>query len=243
MKVLQLNSWSCNLAPAISELLNREQPDIVSLQEVISTDKTGKILQSLEEILEKSPYEYVYYAPLVEFKFMHGTAQRGNAILSKYPFEFTETFWTKGEFQEDFDYSIGYNAARGVACATIQTPAGNVNVLSVHGYHVKEHKNGNEETLAACKMIADYGDNVEGPVIIAGDFNLVPESESMKVFDDNYVNLCTKNNVLTTRNHLTTKSETCDYILTKDLSVDSFSVLEDEVSDHKALIANVSLLI
>lgn len=242
MKILQLNTWSCNLAPAISDLLNREQPDIVTLQEVINTDHTGKILQSLDEILAESPYEYVYYAPLVEFNFMSNTAQRGNAILSKHPIEFTDTLWTKGEFQENFDYSVGYNAARGVACATVRTPNGSVSVLSVHGYHVKEHKNGNDETLDACRMILDYTSNLKGAVIIAGDFNLTPDSDSMKVFADTYRNLCIENNVATTRNRLTKKTETCDYILTRDLEVNSFRVLEDEVSDHVALEASFSLL-
>lgn len=235
MKILQLNTWSCNLAPAIVDVLNREQPDVVCLQEVISAEQTGKVLQSLEEILEKTPYEYVYYSPLVEFRFMHGTAQRGNAILSKYPFEFTETFWTNGEFQENFDYSSGYNAARGVAAAILRTPDGPLNIVTTHGYHVKEHKNGNDQTKAACETILAYCQNLKGPIVLTGDFNLVPKSDSMNVFSEVFRNLCSENNVETTRNHLTAKSETCDYILTKDVDVTSFRVLDDVVSDHRAL--------
>lgn len=235
MKLLQLNTWSCNLAPAIINLLNREQPDIVCLQEVISTEQTGKILQSLEEILEKSPYKYSYYSPLAEFRFMHSTARRGNAILSKYPLVDTGIFWTHGEFQPDFDYSIGWNQARGVAYATVQTPEGDIHILTTHGYHVREHKNGNEETLKACKQIAEYISRTAGRLVLTGDFNLVPDSQSMRVFDGLLRNLCVENRVVTTRNNLTDKTDTCDYILTRDIAVQDFRVLDDVVSDHKAL--------
>lgn len=236
MKLLQLNTWSCNLAPEIVKLLQREQPDVVCLQEVISAEQTGKILQSLEEILADAPYEYVYYSPLAKFRFMHRTASRGNAILSRYPLAGTGTFWTHGEFQPDFDYSIGWNSARGVAYATVQTPGGDVRVVTTHGYHIKTHKNGDEETLRACRQIDKFIRDIDGPVVLTGDFNLVPESESMQVFDGSLRNLTREANLKTTRNHLTSKTEACDYILTRDVDVQQFAALDDVVSDHQALL-------
>lgn len=235
MKLLQLNTWSCNLAPEIVKLLQREQPDVVCLQEVISTERTGKVLQSLEEILTEVPYEYVYYSPLAEFRFMHSTASRGNAILSKYPLVDVGTFWTHGEFQSDFDYSLGWNSARGVAYATVQSPGGDIKVVTTHGYHVKTHKKGDEETLRACRQIDEFVRNLDGPVVLTGDFNLVPESESMQVFDDTLRNLTREAKLKTTRNYLTTKTEVCDYILTRDIEVQQFAALDDVVSDHQAL--------
>lgn len=236
MKLLQLNTWSCNLAPEIAKLLQREQPDIVCLQEVISTEQTGKVLQSLEEIVVEVSYEYVYYSPLAQFRFMHGTASRGNAILSKYPLVDTGTFWTHGEFQPDFDYSMGWNSARGVAYATAQTPEGDIRVVTTHGYHIKMHKNGDDETLRACRQIDEFVRNLDGPVVLTGDFNLVPESESMRVFDGTLRNLTREANLNTTRNYLTTKTEVCDYILTRDIEVRRFAALDDVVSDHQALL-------
>mgnify|MGYP001241821215 CR=1 FL=1 len=239
MKVLQLNAWAGNLTPEIVRMLDREDPDIVCLQEVISVDRTAKILQSLEELLEAHTFKYVYYSPLVQFRYMHGHAQRGNAVLSKYPILQQDTFWTNGgAFQPDFEYSMGWNSARGVAHCLIDAPDGPIHVVTNHGYHVREHKNGTAETLAACQQIADYCQQLEGKVVLTGDFNLVPRSDSLEVLNRTMRNLCIEHDVQTTRNHLTTKTEVCDYIFVNDaVTVEDFAVLDDVVSDHKALVA------
>lgn len=96
MKILQLNAWSLHLAPAIVQLLDREDPDIVCLQEVVSTESSRKILGSIQEVLREHPYEYYYFSPLVRFNYMHHIAERGNMILSKYPITFTHELWTAG---------------------------------------------------------------------------------------------------------------------------------------------------
>lgn len=236
MKVVQLNAWAGNLTPEIVRMLDREEPDIVCLQEVISTEVTAKVLQSLEELLEDHPFPYVYYSPLVQFRYMHGYAMRGNAILSKYPILEQDTFWTNGQFQPDFEYSMGWNSARGVAHCLVDTPAGPLHVITNHGYHVREHKNGTAETLAACRQIADFCQQLDGKAILTGDFNLVPRCESLDALNSTMRNLCIEYDVQTTRNHLTTKTEVCDYIFVNDaVMVEDFVVLDDVVSDHKAL--------
>jgi endonuclease/exonuclease/phosphatase family metal-dependent hydrolase len=240
MKLLQLNTWSCGLAPEITKLLEREQPDIVCLQEVVRASETGKIIHSVDEILADYPFQYEYYSPLVEFDFMHGKAQRGNMILSQYPILEQKTFWTHGNFQPDFGYSVGYNAARGVAHCKIETPQGILDVVTTHGYHVREHKNGNDETLKACQLIKEYVEALDHPVVLTGDFNLVSTSESMNILNASMRNLCIEHMLTTTRNHLTNKTEVCDYILTsRDISVQSFKALDDVVSDHMALILTI----
>lgn len=235
MKLLQLNTWSLHLAPAIVQLLDREDPDILCLQEVVSTESGRKMLGSIQEVLAAHEFEYYYFSPLVRFTYMHHAAERGNMILSKYPITFAHEFWTAGELQTDFTKDISYDAARNVVHAQVETPAGLLHVLTTHGYHIREHKQGDEHTLAACKRMGEYIDTLEGPVVLTGDFNLVPESESMQVLNAKLHNLTLEHKVKTTRNHLTTKTEPCDYILTRDLKARSFAVLDDIVSDHLAL--------
>ena len=237
MKVIQLNTWSCHLAPAIAQLFEREQPDIVCLQEVLSAESTHKLLGSIQEILQVYPFTYSYYSPLVQFRFMASTAQRGNMILSKFPILSSSEFWTAGEFQADFVQEIPYNAARNVAHCQIDTPHGLVHVLTTHGYHVGAHKLGSEETVKACRQIAHYIRSLKEPVILTGDFNLTSQSGSMCVFDGLLKNLTKEYEIQTTRNYLTTKTEACDFILTRGIEEKSFTVLDDVVSDHKALVA------
>lgn len=237
MKVIQLNTWSCHLSPAIAQLFEREQPDVVCLQEVVSAESTHKLLGSIEEVLQIYPFAYSYYSPLAQFRLMAGTAQRGNMILSKYPIVSSSELWTAGEFQTDFTQEIPYNTARSMTHCQIDTPRGLVHVLTTHGYHVGMHKLGNDETLKACRQMATYIQELDGPVLLTGDFNLTSESESMRVFDGQLKNLTSAYGVQTTRNHLTAKTEACDFILTRDIEEKSFIVLDDVVSDHKALVA------
>lgn len=63
-----------------------------------------------------------------------------------------------------------------------------VHLINHHGYHVPGHKKGNDFTLKACQQIVEYATKLEGPVIITGDFNLEPDSESIEVINAHFRN-------------------------------------------------------
>ena len=244
MKLIQLNTWSCKLPSEITKLLQDEKPDIACLQEIVTATDGGKIIDTIDTILNGYPFEYRFNTPLVEFNFMHRQATRGNMIASNLTMFGENEIWTHGSFFKDFDYidSKGYNVARNIAHAEISTPQGNVHILTLHVFHIKEHKNGNEETMHACKELVAYASALDGPVIITGDFNLSPESESIQYVNKSFRNLSVENGLSTTRNHLTTKKEVCDYIFVNDkVSVDNFYMSEAIASDHNALILEFSV--
>ena len=244
VKLIQLNTWSCKLSTEIVRLFQEEQPDVVCMQEVVQAQFGGKILETIDEITNVYPFMDYYSTPLVEFSFMHHRASRGNMIASKYNLANKTELWTHGQYTEDFDYvdSGGYNVARNIAHATINEFSIPVHVLTLHGYHVKEHKNGNEETFRACKELLEYANKLEGGVIITGDFNLAPESESIKLLNTTFRNLSVEHNLQTTRNHLTNKTEVCDYIFVNDkINVHSFSMSDVIASDHNALVLDFSI--
>jgi endonuclease/exonuclease/phosphatase (EEP) superfamily protein YafD len=109
--------------------------------------------------------------------------------------------------------------------------------LTHHGYHIPDHKNGDEETLRQMKQLGEYIDSLDGPIILTGDFNLAPHSESLEQINARLINLCTQHRLKTTRTHLTHKTEVCDYIFVNNkVSVKSFQASDEIVSDHKALI-------
>lgn len=244
MKLIQLNTWSCKLSTEIVRLFEHEKPDVVTLQEVVSAEFDGKILDTIDQIVDAYPFTGNYYTPLVEFSFMHRRAMRGNMIASKLPIVKSCEHWTHGSYTEDFDYvdSGGYNVARNIAHAQINTPEGILNVLTLHGYHIKEHKNGNEETVRACKELVEFASSLDGPIIITGDFNLSPTSESIRLVNDSFRNLTTEYGFPTTRNHLTTKTEVCDYIFVNDkITVNNAYMSDIVASDHNALILDFTI--
>lgn len=244
MKLLQLNTWSCRLPTEIVKLLQQEQPDIACLQEVVSTQFGGKIIATIDEIIDEYPFTDYHHTPLVEFAFMHHRASRGNMIASKHPIVHKNELWTQGQYTEDFDYldSGGYNVARNIAHASLQHGETPLHIITTHGYHMREHKNGSPETLQACRELADYASRLDGAIIIAGDLNLAPSSESIALLDQSFRNLSTEHNLSTTRNHLTTKTEVCDYIFVNDkVQVNDFHVSDIVASDHNALVLEFDL--
>ncbi len=245
MRLVQLNTWSCKLPTEIITLFNQETPDIVCLQEVVSTRFHGKILGTIEEITDAHPFASHYYTPLVEMAFMHHRITRGNMISSQFPIPATAELWTHGSYTEDFDYldSGGYNVARNIAHAIVETPHGPVHVLTLHGYHIHEHKQGNDETLRACLELARYAEALDGPVIITGDFNLAPTSESIKVLEKSFRNLSAEYGLVTTRTYLTAKTEVCDYIFVNNaVTVEDFRVSPVIASDHSALVLDFEII-
>lgn len=139
---------------------------------------------------------------------------------------------------EDFDFleNTDYNAGRSLQHATVEYQGKSLHILNHHGHHIGSHKNGDEETMRQCGLIADYTKRLEGPVVLCGDFNLIPDSSSLEQINAVLVNHVKDKGIISTRTPLTHKTEACDYIFTSpDIEVKNFQVLDDIVSDHKAL--------
>lgn len=237
MKILQLNVWGGKLEKQIVDLLNREDADVVCLQEVI--DMTGHdsfLFEDLGEIRSKTGYEYFSFNAQFGYNFMNRKAKSGLVIFSKVPFLETDSLFTRLEYIDDFDIADTDYNIRSLQRGTLENLGRAVHILNHHGHHVPDHKNGNEETMRQCKMIVDYVEKLDGPVVLCGDFNLTPESESLELINKVLVNHAKERGVLTTRTPLTHKTEVCDYIFTSpDLEIKNFQVLDDIASDHKAL--------
>src|SRR3989338_5052371 len=76
------------------------------------------------------------------------------------------------------------------------------------------------------------------PYVMSGDFNLLPDTQSIKKLEDfGLRNLIKEHNITSTRTSLYPKAEKfADYTLTsKKIIIEDFKVLTDEVSDHSPL--------
>jgi endonuclease/exonuclease/phosphatase family metal-dependent hydrolase len=222
----------------INALLKDVRPDILCLQEAASSVMSDPGLFFTTEQMQKSlDIQHAVFEPLFSFRVMQGTVHFGNAILSKSPIVSSHVEFTNLEHVEDFDFNKhDYNIRNFVHC-TIDIHGTLTHVITHHGHHVPSHKNGNEETLRQMRIIAEYVKKLQGPVILAGDFNLAPHSESLELVNDVLTNLSIKNKLQTTRTALTRKTEVCDYIFVNELvKVSHFSASDELASDHKALI-------
>jgi endonuclease/exonuclease/phosphatase family metal-dependent hydrolase len=238
MKILQLNIWGGRLGAQIKMVINREQPDIVCFQEAIQVPGGRAMLfDELSEIAQDTHFEHTYFTPCTSWSLMNREAHSGLAILSRLPFLETKDTFLHGSLVSQFDKLTMRDNIQNLQHVTVSHEDRPLHVLNYHGHHVREHKDGNDETLRQCRMIAEYVEKLEGRVILCGDFNLKPESESLEQINKLLVNHAKEHKVLTTRTLLTPKTEVCDYIFTsKDIVVQNFSVLDDIASDHKALV-------
>jgi endonuclease/exonuclease/phosphatase family metal-dependent hydrolase len=244
MKLIQANIWGGRLGGRVREVLTTEEPDIVCLQEVIDI-KGGEAMMfaSLEELKEGTHLTHSYMSPVFSLQYMRRKAAFGNAILSKHSFTKTETIFTRLEHMDNFDIleDDDYNI-RNLQHVIIELNGKTLHVLNHHGHHIHQHKNGDDETMRQCKLIADYVSKLEGAVILTGDFNLAPHSESLEQLNDVLRNLSIEYKLKTTRNELTYKTEVCDFIFVNDkVKVNAFEASDKLISDHKALVLEFEL--
>lgn len=162
----------------------------------------------------------------------------GNAIISNLTLDDKQTHFTNLEYKASMSLDEDDYNVRNFQHVVVRDQNGKpIHIINHHGYHVPGHKKGNDFTLKACQQIVDYATQLEGPIIITGDFNLEPDSASIKVINDRFRNLTKEYGLQTTRTDLTHKSEACDYIFVNEqIEVKDFYASDIVASDHQGLV-------
>ena len=239
MKLVQLNVWGGRLDHPLKDFLKTENPDILCLQEAIDLDKgRGALFVSVSEMRDIVGAEYYYMSPAFSFNFMQRKAHFGNCIISKLPIMQEETIFTGREYEPNFDWTKHTQNIRNLQHVEIALETGGpLHLFNHHGHHNYVDKDGDDETVRQCNIIAEKIKAVPGRKILAGDFNLVPDSTSLKPINKLLRNLTMEAHVSTTRTILTRRTEPCDYIFTSEgITVRSFTVSDVLISDHQPLI-------
>jgi len=116
-------------------------------------------------------------------------------------------------------------------------------ILNVHGLWNGEGKTDTPERINQSRKIKEFMNSMKIPMIVCGDFNLLPTTESIKIVSTDMADLISKYKIKSTRTSLYEKTERfADYMFTsKNVSIKDFRVLPEEVSDHSALLLKFSL--
>ncbi len=114
-----------------------------------------------------------------------------------------------------------------------------VNLLNVHGKSLPGHKMDTPTRLKQSKTIIDFLKAKSGPKVIGGDFNLMPDTKSIAMFENaGYRNLIKDFGVKNTRNKLSWRQFNnlqyfADFVfVSKEVKVNKFEVPYMEISDH-----------
>ncbi len=175
-----------------------------------------------------------------------GLMEFGNYTKSQYHFTKAQNVFVQNCFTYSEDKSNWPDEDyRSVSVVDFDVEGKKLRILNYHGVWTR-NKMGNDMSLKANKMIKDLALNAEGEVIICGDFNLFPDTQSMKVFENYFESLVDTYNVRTTRpitNELhNERRNVVDYILiSKGIHVYDFKVINSDISDHLPLFLDFEL--
>jgi endonuclease/exonuclease/phosphatase family metal-dependent hydrolase len=238
MRIIFLNSWFGEAGEAFFDFVKEESPktDIFCFME-FSPDLFTKVSETLSDhngFLERGTFLRAWKTVDCQVIFARKNLKilsSGRLALYKNTFEDTGfasyiTFGKDGE---------------------------KINVLNVHGKALPGGKMDTPVRLKQSEKIIDFFTDKDGSKIIGGDFNLYPDTRSVKMFEEaGYKNLIRDFNIKNTRNRLSWeqaekhlngsgeyfgKQYFADYcFVSPEVKVKNFKVPNIEVSDHLPLI-------
>jgi endonuclease/exonuclease/phosphatase family metal-dependent hydrolase len=252
MKLITLNTWG---GRAGKELLlsffkeYRDDIDIFCLQEVFAAQYDGfdkqptanqKLdasifmnhgMQDIRDTLGKGyatlyhPHFYDLFGLMMAVKSNTPILESGDIFVHKH-----RTYEPKVDTA---------NHARNIQYAKININNRPVTVINFHGLWNGKGKADSEERIQQSKKIVSFLEGVKGEIILSGDFNLRPDTESISILEDvGLRNMVTEHGITSTRTSYYKKEEKfADYVfVTNGIDVKDFKMLPEEVSDHSALL-------
>jgi endonuclease/exonuclease/phosphatase family metal-dependent hydrolase len=245
MKLIQLNVWQGRLLNQVVKFLTEQDPDIICLQELTSSDiKVPGFLETntLQQLLQRLNVTHHSYAARWQYSLMGGTASYGLGTISRFPIIEEKVVFTAGEYNADMVYGRDVtNTMANALRTTIDMDGKTVDVYNHHGYWLP-NPNGDATSISSMANLAAWTDQSHGPVIVVGDLNVWPQSPALASLDQRFRNLTRESGAVSTLSQLGKVQLPCDYVFVNDaVRVHNFEVSEQLVSDHKALILDFEL--
>lgn len=243
MKIISLNTWGgIGGTPALLEFFKMHRDaDIFCLQEIFhggeddpeemvgkAENKEYRLFDLIQEAL---PDHIAFFRP-------HLKDYHGLAIFVKMGIEVLEegerfVHKHKGHTPE----VLGFHA-RNIQYVKLMYKEKELCIINFHGLWTGNGKTDTEERILQSKNIVEFTKSLSSDFLLCGDFNLLPDTESMKMIEDTGLrNLITEYGITSTRTfHYTRTDLYADYAFTTPgIVVTDFKVLPDEVSDHSPL--------
>ena len=238
MKIISLNIWGGHLKRKLLDFVKKHKDvDVLCLQEVYYkaqariTDETRELsLDILSEIHDLLPGFQLFFSPVVNNVYGLATLFRSNIAVKD-----------QGEVEIHHNPTypgIGPTHSRVLQYVTCTLDDQLVTIANIHGLWNGKGKGDSPERIQQSTNIKSFADSINHSLVLCGDFNLTPTSKSFQILSDNMQNCISRYNITSTRTSYYTKEERyADYmLLSKELQINEFKVLADEVSDHSPLL-------
>ena len=252
MKLIAINAWMGKLSPTLAKFVAKEKPDIICMQEAfnspIDTPIPNHQIDVGPRVKQSAGLEYEFFSQLYTVDIAGLEVPFGNIIYSRYPIISQINHILSGEpfrhLSNDNDTGLGQAQTRSLQI--VQLDLGESEKLVIanhHGYIARGtgERFGDEHSEAKMRQVAAIlHEFADLPLILAGDLNVVSESQTMRVFDNFLRDLTTEYQVKSTLSpaHLFEEPTACDHVLVNDkISVHDFAVRQNAiVSDHLPLV-------
>ena len=265
MKIETLNIWGGRVYEPLIEHLKKqsEEVDIFCFQEVYSTPENR--IHTREVTVENGVTPFSNVIPeradiykqianhLPQFKGHFRSAQRDFDILGPVDYELYSglaIFVRHGiEIQEEGEIFVyrekdsavetdNSTLGRNLQYIKFSINGKDFTVANLHGLWNGKGKGDAPERIEQSKKVKKFLDTLGGAIILCGDFNLAPDTESLAILEHGMKNLVMDYSITSTRSNFYLKPEKfADYILVSpEVKVLDFKVLPDPVSDHLPLL-------
>lgn len=222
-------NWGGTDLAAIADVINRNNPNVVSLQEVDAyTKRSGLDSHQAMELAKMTDMEY-FFAKAVD----RSEGDYGVAILSRFPIKESKGFrlpLTPGSEGE----------IRGLALIIVEVNDMDVVFISTHFDHLADK----DRLVQTEKMIEILNLHKEYPIIVGADFNMGSDNKVMDVIRTELKG-CTFCPLTFPQ---VGPIATLDYIMINDIAAKRFQLLnyytveEDYASDHLPLIGEFRIV-
>ncbi len=238
MRIIFLNSWYGQVGNKYFEFMESQSfgTEIYYLQEI-----TPDLFLRLERLLPNHKGFFLTQNMIENLGFLYGKAVFVNKDFKVREFGIQHIH---KETPKDCGFSQPID---------IETKDETLHINSVHGKTFPGNKLDTPARLKQSEILIDYFKDKTGPKIIGGDFNLYPDTKSVKMFEEaGYRNLINDFRIKNTRNRicwdfhkndaLFVKQYFADYcFVSPEVKVKSFEVPKVEVSDHEPLILDFEI--
>ncbi|HLC39731.1 MAG TPA: endonuclease/exonuclease/phosphatase family protein [archaeon] len=225
----------------IAKFVRENKIDILGIQEVGIYHDQKPSENIAEEIAEELKFDYVFYEALKQVP--EKPWAMGNAILSKFPI-------VESEYNQltpvKYDGKVE-NQPRILIKSKIQIGDKMLNFLTTHLQFTVKFTT-TSIRLAQVEKILSVIKKLSGPIILAGDFNVAPESEEIRKIEEVLARVDGKEPTWTIHPFeafgwkVNSLKYRIDHIfLSKDLNYENFSIIPNKISDHLPIMATIEI--
>jgi endonuclease/exonuclease/phosphatase family metal-dependent hydrolase len=259
MKIISLNIWGGRVHEPLMDFVkrHRESTDVFCFQEIMTSPRKDietsnenriHILEELAAILPDFRCTYHIDEEGMDSKGpVDFELQSGGAVFLKKNIPIVSS-GTVALFTEILVRELPYPKIfkpKNFGYVRIPWKETGMTIANIHAFTYRgDDKLDMPERIEQSKKIKEFVDNEKGSIVLCGDFNLLPDTESIRMLENPLINLIKKYEIKTTRSTLSpwygTENQLnfADYaFVSPDLEVTHFEVPDEKVSDHLPLIA------